>query len=168
MSNLDKNAISLAGEFAVLSQLALRGYDANMTLGYTKGVDILVSNPRSGRMLKVEVKTSYGGKPTHSKDFGYTLSWVMGAKHESMADPSLYYCFVNIERQTNVFRFFIVPSAIVSRYVKEQHEHWLAQHKRGRSLIRLFRIGLDDGEYQIPTPLAKDYENQWDFPTDAE
>ena len=36
---------SLAGEFAALSQLALRGYDANMTLGRTKAVDILVSNP---------------------------------------------------------------------------------------------------------------------------
>jgi len=32
-SDLNSNAISLAGEFAVLSQLVLRGYDANMTLG---------------------------------------------------------------------------------------------------------------------------------------
>jgi hypothetical protein len=31
---LDKNLRSLAGEFAVLSQLALRGIDANLTLGH--------------------------------------------------------------------------------------------------------------------------------------
>jgi hypothetical protein len=43
MSAISKNQVSLAGEFAVLSQLALRGFDANMTLGNTKGVDILVS-----------------------------------------------------------------------------------------------------------------------------
>jgi len=35
----DKNTTSLAGEFAVLSQLALKGMVANMTLGHTKGVD---------------------------------------------------------------------------------------------------------------------------------
>lgn len=55
---VNANAVSLAGEFATLSQLALRGYDANMTLGQTKGVDILVSDPESDRMFRIEVKTS--------------------------------------------------------------------------------------------------------------
>ena len=59
MTKTNINAVSLAGEFIVLSQLALRGYDANMTLGHTKGVDILVADPRSGRMRKLEVKTNY-------------------------------------------------------------------------------------------------------------
>lgn len=36
MRNLSNNSIALAGEFAVLSQLTLYGYDANMTLGNTK------------------------------------------------------------------------------------------------------------------------------------
>jgi len=45
-TKINRNSVSLAGEFAALSQLALRGYDANMTLvGRTKSVDILVSNP---------------------------------------------------------------------------------------------------------------------------
>lgn len=59
MSDINKNSISLAGEFAVLSQLALRGYDANLTLGHTKNVDILVSHPETGKMYKLEVKTNY-------------------------------------------------------------------------------------------------------------
>ena len=45
LTRINRNSVSLAGEFAALSQLALRGYDANMTLGRTKSVDILVSNP---------------------------------------------------------------------------------------------------------------------------
>ena len=45
LTKITRNSVSLAGEFAALSQLALRGYDANMTLGRTKSVDILVSNP---------------------------------------------------------------------------------------------------------------------------
>ena len=39
-TKLDNNNVSLAGEFAVLAQLALRGYVANMTLGRAKGDDL--------------------------------------------------------------------------------------------------------------------------------
>lgn len=164
MRSITKNSVSLAGEFAVLSQLALRGYDANMTLGNTKGVDILLSDPIKGKMYKIEVKTNFGGKPSRSKMFGYTLNWVMGEKHESINDPSLYYCFVNIERQTNLFRFFIVPSLIVATYVKIQHQHWLnANPKVKDNPMRQFRMGLEEVNYQISTPLAKDYENKWNF-----
>ena len=167
MDKITKNSVALAGEFAVLSQLALRGYDANMTLGHTKSVDILISDPNKGKMYKLEVKTSFGSKPSRSKLFGYTLNWMMGEKHETISDPSLYYCFVNIERETNVFRFFIVPSQIVADYVRIQHKIWLERNpdlsKAEKDIpMRQFRVGVED-DYNIPTPLAKDYENKWGF-----
>lgn len=168
MIKLNSNSVALAGEFAVLSQLVLRGYDANMTLGHTKGVDILVSDPKSDKMFKVEVKTSFAKKPSRSKLFGYTLGWIMSEKNESITDTNLYYCFVNIEKETNAFRFFIVPSALVADYVRVEHKFWLDQDSklsgdRKDTLMRLFRVGLDDKDYQISTPLAKDYENKWEF-----
>src|SRR5215203_3475608 len=126
-----KNSISIAGEFAVLSQLALRGIDANLTLGNTKAVDILASNPMNGSMFKLEVKTSYNKKPVFSRLFGRTLSWVMSDKHETTEDPGLFYCFTNIEKSANSFIFFIVPSAIVARYVRESHQFWLGQKTTG-------------------------------------
>ena len=58
MKSINSNSVSIAGEFAVLSQLALQGYDANMTLGHTKCVDILVSNPETGKLYQIEVKTN--------------------------------------------------------------------------------------------------------------
>ena len=58
MKGTNNNSVSLAGEFAVLSQLALREYDANMTLGRTKSVDILLSDPANLKMYKLEVKRS--------------------------------------------------------------------------------------------------------------
>ena len=168
MDKISKNSVSLAGEFAVLSQLVLRGYDANMTLGHTKGVDILVSDPKSNKMFKVEVKTSYASKPSRAKLFGLTLSWMMMEKHEGLSDQNLYYCFVNIEKQTNIFRFFIVPSSVVAEYVRVQHRFWLDHHPtlsdREKEIpMRQFRIGLDGGGYQISTPLAEKYENKWSF-----
>jgi hypothetical protein len=136
MEKLNSNNVSLAGEFAVLSQLALRGYVANMTLGNTKGVDILVADPNGGRMLKLEVKTNHrssrsGG--SKSKDFGnFVSAWIMAEKHEQMNDPSLFYCFVNISQDRKSFKFYIVPSAVVANYVTQQHKHWLAGAPKGK------------------------------------
>lgn len=168
METLNKNSVSLAGEFAVLSQLTLRGYDANMTLGHTKGVDILVSNPVTGKMYRVEVKTNFASKPAKSKLFGRNISWMMTAKHENIIDPNLFYCFVNIEKKTNIFRYFIVPSEFVANYVKAQHVFWLRNrtdpsNKKTEIPMRRFRIGVDDTGYKIDTILAKDCENKWNF-----
>lgn len=133
MKGTNNNSVSLAGEFAVLSQLALRGYDANMTLGRTKSVDILVSDPENLKMYKLEVKTNYQNsrnKPQVSKVHGKIVSgWIMNKKHEEIKDPDLFYCFVNIGKQTNIFKFYIVPSKIVAKYVKEEHQNWLEEKK---------------------------------------
>ncbi|MBI1952915.1 MAG: hypothetical protein HYS41_02195 [Candidatus Omnitrophica bacterium] len=164
---LNANSISLAGEFAVLSQLVLRGYDANMTLGHTKGVDILVSNPKTKRMYQLEVKAGIKNihqKPRTSKLFGkFVAGWIMRSKHERIQTPTLFYCFVSIHKKTNAFRFFIVPSRLVARYVKTQHRRWLnASPKHHNSDMRQFRIGLPGGKYPIPTPTTK-YEDNWNF-----
>jgi hypothetical protein len=169
MSVINSNSVSLAGEFAVLSQLALRGYDANMTLGRTKGVDILVSNPKTVRMLKLEVKTNFRSSRSagsNSRLFGHFLSaWMMNEKHEAMRDRDLFYCFVNISEDTKQFRFFIVPSRIVADYVSTQHKIWLdekATHSR-ENTMRMFRIGYANEKYSISTPTADDYEDNWSF-----
>jgi hypothetical protein len=167
MSNINSNSVSLAGEFAVLSQLALRGYDANMMLGRTKGVDILVSDPSSSRMIRLEVKTNYRSSRSaggNSTLFGkFVSAWMMGRKHEEMKDPNLFYCFVNISEDTKHFRFYIVPSTVVADYVKLQHQFWLNDQSSHReSGIRTFRIGTREQTYPIPTPVDEDYEDNWD------
>ncbi len=79
MSVINSNSVSLAGEFAVLSQLALRGYDANMTLGRTKGVDILVSNPKTGRHERHRTGSSgHGDGSGHSASCAYRDGRVFG------------------------------------------------------------------------------------------
>src|SRR5262245_6558386 len=133
MALISKNQISLAGEFAVLSQLALRGFDANLTLGNTKGVDILVSHPDTASMYRLEVKTHMNNKPRRNGTFGHiTASWRMGDKHESTTDPKLFYCFVSIKDDTQLFDFYIVPGAIVAKFVKDSHQHWLATKASSR------------------------------------
>lgn len=170
MKKTNNNSVSLAGEFAVLSQLTLKGYDANMTLGQTKSVDILVSAPETLKMYKLEVKTNQN-KPQVSKVFGKFVSgWLMNKKHEEIKDPDLFYCFVNIKKPTNIFKFYIVPSKIVAKYVKEEHQLWLDEKKKeGKKVkdteMRIFRIGLNAEKYKVSTPTAERYENNWKFRT---
>ncbi len=146
MSGINTNSISLAGEFAALSQLALRGYDANMTLGRTKSVDILVSNPQTGKMYQLEVKTNYRNtrnQLSESKVHGKTLSgWMMNKKHEAITLPHLFYCFVNISKDTSVFKFYIVPSRVVAKYVKEQHAFWLEMKRREGKELKILLCGF--------------------------
>jgi hypothetical protein len=167
VKSINKNSVSLAGEFAVLSQLALRGYDANMTLGHTKGVDILVSDPDSGRMYQLEVKTKLSRhKPEKSKLFGLNYTWIMGAKHDSFIKENLFYCFVLIDQKTRLMKYFVVPCKVVAKYTNTQHQLWLKsndQHKDNP--MRQFRIGFKGNQYPIETPSAEKYEDNWAFNT---
>jgi hypothetical protein len=172
METKDKNAVSLAGEFAVLSQLALRNLDANMTLGRTKGVDILVSNPRNNKMYRLEAKTKLrvsDNEVAESRIFGTTVGrWMMSKKHETRTDPLLFYCFVIIWKRTKKFKFFIIPSEVVARYVREQHQLYLAESKKNGKKVkdtemRAFRIGFKKHKYRILTPCAEKYEDNWNF-----
>ncbi len=169
---MNTNSISIAGEFAVLSQLALRGYDANMTLGHTKSVDILVADQKTGKMYKLEVKTNLkntSDKPSVSKIHGKIVSeWIMGLKNETIVSPDLFYCFVNISKNTNLFKFYIVPSKVVAKYVKEQHQLWIDEKKKeGKTMnttdMRKFRLGLKGEKYLLDTPTVEEYEGNWDF-----
>ncbi|KPL13627.1 MAG: hypothetical protein AMS26_13650 [Bacteroides sp. SM23_62] len=157
MVNIDKTQIGLAGEYYVLAQLSARGFIATLTLGNTKGVDILVTNQDINKLFKVEVKTTFN-KPGHTWLFSDKLmySWPMSKKHESIKDDKLIYCFVNISDVDILPKFFLVPSKDVANYVKWQHQFWLdsKKHKVRDTSMRNFRIEVDD---------PNGYENNWDI-----
>jgi hypothetical protein len=156
---------SLAGEFAVLSQLAYREIDANMTLGNTKSVDILVSNPKTNKMYKLEVKTSTN-KPTRTTLFGNTYDWQMDKKHEDIAEDNLFYCFVNFSKEPGGPRFFIVPSAVVAKYVKEQHRFYLKKKPSNKDTNRRdFRLTITKELNTFVSDMLERWEDNWEFQT---
>jgi hypothetical protein len=84
----------------------------------------------------------------------------MSKKHESMIDPSLFYCFVIICEPTSSFKFYIVPSQVVARYVKAEHEHWLREKRRERKTVKDLSGQVKSGQWwsgqNRPTDVARD------------
>jgi hypothetical protein len=150
---MDSTNVGLSGEFYVLAQLAQRGFIASLTLANTKAVDILVFNESLDLLFKLEVKTtnkSPGKEMLFSVDPVY--SWPMSAKHEGIADPRLFFCFVALQGPSTLPLFFIIPSSYVADYVHQQHLYWLRTHPHSVTLMRKFRIRATD-------PLG--FKNNW-------
>ena len=116
-------------------------------------------------MFKLGVKIHYGNNISNSTSSGKTIDWIMSEKHEQITDSDLFYCFINIQKESNLFKFFIVPNVVVSTYVSVEHRYWLGVkgNKVKDNPMRMFRLGLDNSEYEIDTPLASIYEDNWEF-----
>ena len=66
-TQLTKETIGLAAEYAVASELCRRGIYAQLTLGNHKRTDLLVVNEESGKMLRVQVKAKRKTEQEQSK-----------------------------------------------------------------------------------------------------
>ena len=61
MAKIDKYHLSIAGEYAVCSELCRRGWDANITFGNAKATDVIL-HFSNGTYKRIEVKTNQTGK----------------------------------------------------------------------------------------------------------
>lgn len=150
----DKSLVGLAGEYHVLAQLPERGLVGALTLGHTKGVDILVADPTTGAVSKLKVKTSRkppGRSPLFGE--GRFFSWQLSVKHEKPLPVGWFYCFVWLPGSGLIPRFFITTAAKVAAYVRWEHRHWLKSHVNVRdNPMRQLRIPVADPE---------GFENNW-------
>jgi hypothetical protein len=144
----DSALTGLAGEYHVLAQLAELGVQGALTLGANKAVDILAHQPSTGRLFRLEVKTT-SSPPKAEKVFGTGKChvWMMSQKHEGLVSPDLVYCFVCLIGVGSAPKVFVVPSAVVAAYVREQH----AKYNAARGFVgvdtnsmRMFRVHETD------------------------
>jgi hypothetical protein len=142
----DKNLIALAGEYHVLAQLAEQGIVGALTLGHTKGIDILAHNPRTRSMRRVEVKsTRQGPRPARlwHPDAARVYSWPMSHKHEAIDDRDLLFCFLHLRGAGTEPIIFVVPGIDVAQYVRWENRLWRKSGRNGtrtENTIRMFRI----------------------------
>lgn len=105
----------VSGEYFVAAELSRRGYLCSITLKNTKGIDILVSNETSSKLVGIQVKTNNSKRK----------AWLLNKKAEKIAEDNLVYVFVNLKELNELPDFHVVPSKIVAQQVKEGHAQWL-------------------------------------------
>lgn len=111
-----KNNISTgnAGEYFVAGELERHGFTVAIPMSNTKDFDILAINRENYKQFAIQVKTtSYKQK-----------SWTLGQKNEEMIDDNIIYFFVSLN-ELEVPEYHIVPSCIVAKTIKEEHQQWL-------------------------------------------
>ena len=114
-SRLTTTLCGVAGEYFVAAELSRRGYVASLTLGNTRGIDILASNSDATRSVGIQVKAIQGsGK-----------EWMLNQKIESEVATNLFYVFVRLNDLASP-EYFVVPKDAAAEYARTNHVRWLA------------------------------------------
>jgi len=110
-SFIEKNLSSLAGEFAVASQLCLRGYVASLTLKNYPGVDVFALNPKNEKQITIQVKASTDG-------------WFNAPK---IINKKSVFIYVHI-KQDKMLDFYIIPATKVIELREKELKGYLDSH----------------------------------------
>jgi len=105
----------VSGEYFVAAELSRRGYLCSITLKNTKGIDILVSNENSSKLVGIQVKTNNSTRK----------AWLLNKKAEELSEDNLVYVFVNLKELNELPDFYVVSSKEVAQHVKDGHRQWL-------------------------------------------
>ena len=105
----------LAGEYFVAGELAKLGHIALITLRNTDHVDILASRSDGKRSISIQVKTQRGS----------AHKWPLNFKAEKIESASLFYVFVTLKGPKERPEYYIVPSRVVAKSIRENHREWL-------------------------------------------
>ena len=145
---MKKSNISIGncGEYFVAAELERHGFTVGVPLSNTTDFDILaVSRINHDKQYLIQVKTQSGS----------TLSWPLGKKSESLKGNNIFYIFVTLN-YLNTPDYYIVPSEVVARTIKKEHQKWLDTpgkngQKRNDSQLRKFHLEKNS-----------EYKNAWD------
>lgn len=134
----EKQRLSMAGEYGVCAELSKRGFDASITFGNAKAVDILVSFPDNS-YKRIEVKTS------RSKRF--VTGFFQKYYDQSQTQHPDYWVLVYIDKD------------FISHYYILTHEEMgRVQMKRNKMNDWAQVNGCDN----VLLKDIKQFENQWD------
>jgi hypothetical protein len=163
----DSRIIGAAGEHFVMCQLLRHGLIAALAPQGAPNADIILTDVDSKKLCSIQVKTR--------RDIGSDKGWHMKDKHEDLAAPDMFYCFVDMGNgPADEIKCYVVPSAVVSKIIKLSHHTWLNTpgargQKRNDTVMR--RMQPDYSSTLSNTKYAKEfgpgwmekYRNRWDL-----
>jgi hypothetical protein len=151
------------GEHWVLYRLIRAGYTAILAPSNAKAVDILAAD-RDGRPFSIQVKTKCG-----------TKGWRLTEDAESMSDPRLFYCLVDLGRDGNLEppEVHIVPSSLIAHHTAIGHAEWLkgvrpdGQPRKDSRIRQILdpvpKSAAEAVRAEYPDGWLKRYKENWDI-----
>jgi len=115
---LSNALIGIAGVHLVAAELAINGIIGTVTSRNTKGIDLLASRTDGLKNVGIQVKTTKRGQRI----------WMLNEKAETLHSNDFFYVFVELGKDKS--EFYVVPSKIVAKHVKQSHQEWLKRPGR--------------------------------------
>lgn len=140
--------VGIAGVHLVAAELAVNGITGTVTSRNTQGIDLLASRVDGLKNVGIQVKTSTRGQWT----------WMLNEKAEELSSRDFFYVFVELNLKTRSPEFFVVPSAVVAKFVRTRYAAWIK--KRGRNGRKRNRSGMRNF-WIDSTREAKRYQDNW-------
>ena len=151
MEAISKEHLSLAGEYAVASELCKRGIYAQLTLGTRKKTDLLVDTGTA--MLRIQVKTKQVDRWTCRGVFGKDIVLVLVDYEKELDQRPDFYILTPTDWE-NYVKWWLSDDISKGKVVldKEICPIWSGRKEGGR----VFK-----GTWVFPADVAK-YKGRWD------
>lgn len=156
--------LGASGEHFVMAELLRRDLIAALAPQGAPNMDIVVTDISGQSLCGVQVKTR--------RKLGADGGWHMRPKHEDLVSDKLFYCFVDLGADALDWpEYYIVPSSVVARAIKESHQAWLSSPgKNGRirkdSSVRRFLPDYTKAFFPqkcpFPSGWLNEYKDNWD------
>lgn len=138
MPKIEKYLLNLAGEFRVCSELNKRGAFATVTYGNRKGVDLFVINEKTGKSLKIEVKTSQQPR------FVTGISKKQDTTSDSPPDYWVLFLLQSKPNGSFVERFFILKHKQICQIQRRRNQVYARKYKQKHGKTFDFSKGVDN------------------------
>lgn len=104
----DTQLTCMAGEFLVVSKLFKRRYQASVTFGNAKDIDVLVYNPKTRKTFAVQVKTLRRRNcfPIDRKAITDDHVYIFVFLNEEFEDPEEFFIVPGAEIRADIDKFF--------------------------------------------------------------
>ena len=142
-NNDEKTVLGFCGECGTMSELLKHGFDANLTTGHTKAVDIVVMDKTRTKIKKIEVKT------TNKKQ--WPTSFFQKYWDKNKLHPDYWVCVY-------------VDENLISHYYVLTHDE-IAQIQMQVNQFTSWPTEKPKGVDNIKVKMLAGYENRWNIIT---
>lgn len=148
---MKKNIIGVAGEYFVAAELSQKGVIATLTLKNTPRIDVVASNPETGAIVNIQVKTM---------SIENRSGWRLSQKDEEASKiKNFYYVLVNLQGTGKLPEYYVIPHNKLAIQIRKDHKGWLSK-KPGRkdTTMRIY----DPYRRKFQAKFGEKYKNNWD------